>query len=305
MTDLAERTGADVTAVDDSWITDGPNFGSGNVVRVNKPNVALLWDEPTSSYSAGNTRFVIERQFDYPVTAIRTSRLGRVDLNEYEVLILPATRGDYAETLGESGVKNLRDWVSKGGVLIGLGSASAFLADPDVDLIASRLENAVASDEEQSPAGTNEEEASRVAGSLLTSEEDYRASIKPVDAAPDSLSGVLLKATVTAEHWLGAGVAPTINVLARGDEIYTPLRLDQGVNVARFAAADELMTSGFMWPENQDQMAYKPFAAVQPNGAGFVIAFTQDPTVRAYLDGLNVIFMNAIFRGAAHARPLH
>ncbi len=32
--------------------------------------------------------------------------------------------------------------------------------------------------------------------------------------------------------------------------------------------------------------------------------FTQDPTVRAYLDGLNVLLMNAIFRGAAHARPV-
>ena len=29
-----------------------------------------------------------------------------------------------------------------------------------------------------------------------------------------------------------------------------------------------------------------------------------DMTVRAYLDGLNVIFMNAILRGAAHARPV-
>ena len=56
--------------------------------------------------------------------------------------------------------------------------------------------------------------------------------------------------------------------------------------------------------ENRKQLAYKPFAVVQPDGRGFVIAFTQDPNVRAYLDGLNVIFANAIFRGAAHARPV-
>jgi hypothetical protein len=42
----------------------------------------------------------------------------------------------------------------------------------------------------------------------------------------------------------------------------------------------------------------------QSQGAGQVIAFTQDPTVRAYMDGLNVMLMNAIFRGAAHARPM-
>jgi len=100
-------------------------------------------------------------------------------------------------------------------------------------------------------------------------------------------------------------VAPTLNILARDTDIYTPIRHDSGVNVARFASPDSLLASGYMWEENRKQMAYKPFAVVQPSGRGFVIAFTQDPTIRAYLDGLNVIFMNAIFRGAAHARPLH
>ena len=45
--------------------------GSANVVRHTRPNVAIAWDRPTSSLVAGNTRFVIERQFDYPVTPIR------------------------------------------------------------------------------------------------------------------------------------------------------------------------------------------------------------------------------------------
>ena len=85
----------------------------------------------------------------------------------------------------------------------------------------------------------------------------------------------------------------------------TPIRLDSGVNVARFSSPDNLLASGYIWEENRKQLAYKPFAVVQPSGRGFVIAFTQDPTIRAYLDGLNVIFMNSIFRGAAHARPLH
>ena len=81
-------------------------------------------------------------------------------------------------------------------------------------------------------------------------------------------------------------------------------RLDSGTNVARFSGADELLASGYLWEENRRQLAYKPFTVVQPSGRGFVVAFTQDPTVRAYLDGLNIIVMNAIFRGSAHARPM-
>ena len=115
---------------------------------------------------------------------------------------------------------------------------------------------------------------------------------------------MLANATVDPDHWLGAGVAPELHVLVRGADIYTPVALDKGSNVARFRAADELLASGYLWEENRRQLAFKPFAVVQPVERGFVVAFTEDPNVRAYLDGLNTIFANAIFRGSAHARPV-
>ncbi len=300
MSELARETGAEVVAVNDSWVTEGPSFGSGNVVRFNAPRVAIAWDEPTAAYSAGNTRFVIERQFDYPVTPIRTDRLASADLDRYQVLLLPLTAGgSYGGALGESGVENLKNWVSDGGVLIAMGNATRFLADPEVDLLAVRRERAVV----EVDAG-EEEEGATVAGAYLTEEQQYRQRTIALEDDPYAVSGVLARADVHPEHWLSAGVAPVLNVLIRGSEIYTPIRIDDGVNVARFQGPDELLTSGYLWEENRRQLAYKPFVLSQPRGAGQVIAFTQDPTVRAYLDGLNVILMNAIFRGSAHARPV-
>lgn len=309
--ELAALTGANAVAVDDSWVSDGPNFGSGNVVRFNNPHVAIAWDQPTSSYVAGNTRFVIERQFDFPVTPIRTARIASSDLSLYQVLILPETgRGqDYASVLGEPGIANLKDWVAKGGVLIGIGNANRFLADPNIDLLSIRREDAVVEGDEEKSSGVgggddDEVQEPTVPGSYVTEESEYLDLIRPEKDSPDSVAGVLVKADVDPEHWLGAGVASTLNVLVRGSDVYTPIRLDKGVNVARFRAADELLASGYLWDENRQQLAYKPFAVAQRSGRGYVIGFTQDPNVRAYLDGLNVIFMNAIFRGAAHARPV-
>jgi hypothetical protein len=161
------------------------------------------------------------------------------------------------------------------------------------------------SNSDDSSGGSDEEPEATVGGRNLVSLSDYENSIAPESPLPDSLSGVLLRTEVTPEHWLAAGVASPLNVLARSTDIYTPIRLDSGVNVARFSAADDLLASGYMWEENRLQLAFKPFAVVQPSGRGFVIAFTYDPTIRAYLDGLNVIFANSIFRGAAHARPMH
>ena len=311
--ELAATTGASVVSVDSSWVTDGPNFGSENVVRFNQPRVAIAWDQPTSSYSAGNTRFIIERQFDFPVTAIRVNQLKRADLSRYQVLILPAVgrTGSYAEALGKKGTANLKDWVAKGGVLIGLGNANRYLADPEIDLLSIRRENAVIEvDKDKAKSNGNgkkngdKAQEATVEGQYLTSSDDYRALITPEKENPDSVAGVLVKSNVDPDHWLGAGVSPTLNVLVRGSDIYTPLKMDKGVNVALFSGAEDLLASGYIWEQNRKQLAYKPFVVAQRNGRGYVIGFTQDPNVRAYLDGLNVIFMNAIFRGSAHSRPV-
>lgn len=301
VSEIAEQTGARVVSVSDSWVTDGPSFGSANVVRHNEIKVAMAWDEPTASYSAGNTRFVIERQFDYPVTPIRVDRLRSANLNRYQVLILPVMNGaGYKAALGSRGIENIKTWVRQGGVLISLGNATRFLADPDVDMLAVRRERAVV-ELEDIPEGLSDDPT--VEGQYLTELEAYDEQVIALEDNPYSVSGVLVRADVHPEHWLSAGVAPELNVLVRGSDIYTPIRINDGINVARFQGPDELLSSGYLWEENRKQLAYKPFVISQPSGAGEVIAFTQDPTVRAYLDGLNVILMNAIFRASAHARP--
>ncbi len=67
--ELARWSGAEVVAVDSGWVDEGPSFGSGHVVHVRRPAVALAWDSPTNSGSAGAIRFLLEREFGYPVTA--------------------------------------------------------------------------------------------------------------------------------------------------------------------------------------------------------------------------------------------
>ncbi|MDD9958451.1 MAG: M14 family zinc carboxypeptidase, partial [Gammaproteobacteria bacterium] len=300
VTELAANTGANVVAVNDSWVTDGPSFGSANVVRFNMPRVAMAWDEPTASYSAGNTKFVIERQFDFPVTPIRVDRLRSANLNRYQVLILPLSQGSYESALGNGGIENIRNWVNQGGVLIALGNATRFLTDPDVDLLSVRRERAVVEVDEPE----EDDEETTVEGRYLTELGEWQDSITALDDDPDNVAGVIVRADVHPEHWLSAGVAPVLNVLIRGTDVYSPIRINDGVNVVRFQGPDELLASGYIWDENRRQLAYKPFVIQESHGAGEVIAFTQDPTVRAYLDGLNVIMMNAIFRGSAHARPV-
>lgn len=304
LVEYIEQTQADVIAVNDSWVTQGPSLGSGRVVRMNAPRIAMAWDEPSSQYSAGNFRFVVERQLGYPVTPIRVSDLARADLSRYQVLVLPDSASGYVDALGEGGVKQLKDWVKRGGVVVALGGAVRTLADPSVDLLPVSREYRVTDTEGDSKKKADDDKReARVAGQRLD-EEAYARAIEQQEVDPAPIGGAMLRALVDGDHYLGAGVAPTLHVLARRAEIYTPLRLDDGVNVARFESADALLASGHMWQKTREQMAYKPFVMAASHGRGEVIAFTQDPTVRAYQDGLNVLVANALFRSAAHARPV-
>ncbi|MGA0019514.1 MAG: peptidase M14, partial [Steroidobacteraceae bacterium] len=111
--------------------------------------------------------------------------------------------------------------------------------------------------------------------------------------------GVLARATTESDHWLAAGVQDRLHVLVTGNDIYTPVRRDEADTVARFAAPEDVLASGVLWEENRKQLAFKPFVVSKRSGRGLVIGFTADPNFRAHMAGLNLIFMNAIFRGAA------
>ncbi|MDP5132275.1 MAG: M14 family metallopeptidase [Paraglaciecola sp.] len=298
VSELAMQTGAKVVGVDSSWVTDGPSFGSGYTVAMRAPNIAMAWDEPTSSLSAGNTRFVIERQFNYPVTAIRSNRLASADLSHYQVLVLPS--GNYAQALGKAGAENIQAWVNQGGVLLTIGSATRFAAQADINLLDVQRENLF----KEEAAVKTEDKKSTVAGKLIKSKAELIKATENNDESPDYVAGILANVEVDQEHWLTAGVNPKLVAMVVGNSIYSPIKLASGKNLAWFADEKNVLASGYLWPEVTQQLAYKPFLIHQPSGKGMVIAFTQEPTSRAYLDGLNVLLMNSIFSAAAHAAPL-
>jgi hypothetical protein len=297
MTSLTESTGAVVDGVDSSWVSDGPNFGSNNVVNVKAPNIAMAWDQPTSSLSAGNTRFVIERALGYPVTAIRVNQLGFADLARYDVLLLPA--GSYQAN--KAMVNNIQAWVNNGGVLITLGSATSFAASNEVGLLALKRELALKEDEESEKIGEDD----AVSAIKLSSKADYFNAIENHKESPDSVAGVLAKVDIDTEHWLAAGVSSSVFGLVSGRDIFQPIKLADGANIAWYSDKDSLLASGYLWQENLEQMPFKAFMVQQDMGKGMVIGFTQDIGVRAYLDGLNILLANSLFLAPAHSDKLH
>ena len=127
---------------------------------------------------------------------------------------------------------------------------------------------------------------------------EYEEHIHDHRARPEDIPGVLVKTIANTDHWLAAGYTEA-TALVTGREIYRPLNEADGTNVFRFADAATLLESGYLWEENRAQLAFKPFVMAERQGSGVVIGFTQSPTTRAYLNGLNMLLANAVILGPA------
>jgi hypothetical protein len=300
---LARETGAEVLATASGWVDGGINFGSRFARLIPKAKVAMLWDEPTSSLSAGATRFVLERQFGYPVTVIRTASLATADLSRYHTLILPSgSAGGYGRVIGTAGADNLKRWVRAGGTLVGIGGAVDYLRSEAVGLLALKQEFEAVDDPKKNGKDAPADKSGQVEGSLLGSEADYLRAIEPAKDDTADVLGVLVRAKLDPDHWLTVGCERGVNVLYAGGTIYAPLKLSEGVNAAYLEAPGKLQQSGYLWDALTKQLAFKPVVVSQTAGRGNVIGFVTDPNYRGYMDGNNLLFLNAVFRGPAHSR---
>jgi len=109
-----------------------------------------------------------------------------------------------------------------------------------------------------------------------------------------------VRVSVDRSHWLGFGYGETTTVIVDSNRIFTPLRLDQGINVARYLPEDRLYSSGLIWDDAKKQLPNKAYLMYVPIGRGHVVAFAEDPGYRAFLEGLNLMILNAIFLGPGH-----
>jgi len=296
LTEIAKMENLEIIATNSSWVDDGVNFGSGNVAFLPKPKIVLAYNTPTSSLSTGWTRYIIEQMYGYPVTLIHAEQLGGADLSKYNVLILPDAFGSYDRALGEG--SSLKDWIRNGGTLVTYGNATQWLTGEKVGLLATtrELKGGKADKDEKKDKDDKKEETKPD----LTKPFDVEKEIQPEKELPIETPGTIVRVALDTEHWLAFGYDGDANVIVNSRNIYTPLKLDKGTNVGLYMPEDKLVLSGFIWDESKKQLANKAFLMHQYLGEGHVVAFAEDPNTRAFVDGTNLLLLNAIFFGPAH-----
>jgi hypothetical protein len=284
----AGRHGADLVAVSGSYAQAGSSFGSNATRTLRLPRIVLAWDQPASSYSAGWARYVLERRYGLPVTVVRGSSLGRLTLSEYDVLVLPS--GNWSGVVGDALEQRLRTWLSEGGTLITLAEASRWAARAGLLATSTELRGGAPEFGEGSPGVGR---TAPVAAQPI----DPVASLAPTRESPEPTPGAILNLTLDRGHWLAAGTDGRIGVMVEGSRVFSPLTLDRGTNVGRYAGLDDLVASGIVWAEAHPQLAHKAYLMHQPAGRGQIIAFAEDPNYRSYAEASQLLFVNAVLLG--------
>ncbi len=273
--DVANAQQQQLIAVGTGFVSSGFDFGSGEVRYLEPPRVVVATDEDVSSYGFGEVWHFFEQELQYPITPVAANRLAKINLNDYNVLVLPD--GSYAEALKD--VK-LADWVKQGGRLVALEGALSFLAEDEAFGL-----NPYASEEEQQAMEASATE-DRTEAQLASYASRERRSLS------SDISGAIFRLRLDNTHPLALGYPDYYYTLKRGTDRYA--YLDEGWNVGTLAGREDLV-SGFVGADVQEQLTQSLVFGVEEKGRGSVVYMVDNPLFRQFWYNGKLLFANAVF----------
>jgi len=256
-----------------SFATSGPDFGSPDVKLISAPRVALLRGERTSSLSYGATWYFFEQDLGYPVTSIDTGDLGRADLSQFDVLVMPD--GYYGSLLNDSTLDKVKTFVRSGGKVVALsGAVSAFAGKEGFGIT------------------NNEKDKDSMAGEDEKKDLLIPYASREESGTTDLITGSIFKITMDKTHPMAFGYGDDYYSLKLGSDSYS--YLDGGYNVG-WITDDVVNVSGFAGDTAKTKLKNSMVFGEQRLGAGSVIYMVDDPLFRAFWENGKLLFVNSVF----------
>jgi hypothetical protein len=297
LTDMAEKYGVEVRSIRSAFPDNSQHgIGSEAVYSLKAPKVAILADEPVAPTSYGLVRFILEHECGFQPVPVSLENLT-IDVlghDQLNVLILPDGQAShYKKAFTDDQVDALRDWVSRGGILICLEGASEFAADPEIKLTSSRI---IGSEEkpDASPDKTPPEGRQVPARQSPTKK-------KPAARKPIGLPGAIVRAKINRDHFLTIGYNfDALPFFVQGDAFFKPS--ETGGNVLTFEG-EKLKLSGFFWEGNTEELLRGTSALIdEPIEAGHVVLFNTEPGFRMIWTSTIRLLLNAVIYGPSQPR---
>ncbi len=318
---LALEMGVRVTAASTGFTDEGDTgIGGEAVLSLQQPKIAMVADEAVDQTSFGSIWWTFDR-YGVRFTPMSIRGVKNGGLRGYNVLILPdGSPGMYFSMFGKDGIETLRNFVREGGTIVTARGASVFAALKDTGLTSTKL---VGSDDEKdhdddrdkpapspTPASSTAKKAPAEKSPNPSSEElvndkaDGAAPALPPIASPSAdankvpvaLPGSIMRATVDRTTWLSYGLQQNdLPVLLASGYFFRYSK--EGSNALVFDATPTrpLTISGFVWEGNTERLlAGTSYIIDEPEGAGHVVLFAEEPFFRGIFRSTTRPFFNAI-----------
>jgi len=251
-----------IYGVSTGFTEKGMDLGSSNFIVLDKPSVAMIVGDGTSSADAGEIWHMSDTRFRIPVTMITGPRFGSADLDRYNVLIITGS-----PDISAQGIENIKTWNRRGGTIIGYKSGNNWLSRNKLSEI------------EYLPPVTQVKKEGVYAD---------RSADSQVQQIPGSIFEVKLDLT----HPLCYGY--TRDILPVFKSGTTVARKDANIYNNPAVYSSNPLLSGYCRQENIDRIKGSPFVSVHGNR---IISIYDNTNFRAVWYGTNKIFLNAVFFG--------
>lgn len=253
-----------------------PDLGSPTFQPVNPGAVLLVTGNGAGSTSTGEVWHHFDQVWKTSVTMGDTAGLSSSVLNRHGVVILAGTPVTALSTTSRSALQN---WVSRGGVLIAIGSSVKSVAEQTWV----KLPLATATEADIPKDGLPTQKV------LRYDQADERRTAKEVN-------GVIVRAVFDPTHPLayGLGAREELHLFRDGTTFLKPASSSY-LNPLQYT--DNPLVSGSASKANQDAMKHTTPVQVKVVDSGRVILMTDDPLFRGHWLGTEKLLANAIFFG--------
>jgi len=267
--EIANHHQRQLLTAETSFAGSGPDFGSSEIKIINPQKVALLKGNEVSSLNFGEIWYFMEQDLNYPVTPLNTAYFSNVNLEAFNVLIIP--EGRYHDFLNEETSKKIVTWIKNGGKLIAIGSAVSNFTDKEGFGI---KENSTA-----------KKDSTITEANLIPYAKRERESIKNL------ITGSIIKTKLDHTHPMAFGYDDTYFTLKLSSDSYS--LLNNGYNVSYIEEPE--VVSGFAGSEAIKNLKNSLVFGEVPMGTGSVIYMVDNPLFRAFWENGKLFFANTLF----------
>lgn len=264
--EVAEESQIQINAVS-TGLTQGIDLGSNDFDPIKKQKVAILVGDGIRSYDAGEIWHLFDTRYNMKITKLDTEYFKTVDLDKYTDLILPS--GGNTNILGKKGAEKIKQWVKKGGTVIGYRNVANWFKTSELMPLELKVDTLVAKN-------IAFDQKDNFSGAQVT-------------------GGAIFEAILDRSHPINYGYKNDKLALFRNTNIYLKPEKNSYDNPIQYT--ENPLLSGYISEENTELIKNSVPFKVDKMGKGRVILFTDNTNFRAFWYGTNKLLMNAIFFG--------